>query len=160
MESERFAEGFGKDGRVCTPCRRVAPGFTRAVAYGVYAEEMRELVHLLKYERVRGLERPLGAMLAGAVELLDEEMAGGGEMLVVAVPLFGAKEAWAGVEPCGAAGRCGGAGAEATAAGVEAARGAPCAPAGAGDGEPVWADAEGAARQCAGGVCGAGRARC
>ncbi len=92
MESERFAEGFGEDGRVCTPCRRVAPGFARAVAYAVYAEEMRELVHLLKYERVRGLERPLGAMLAGAVELLGEEIAGGGEMLVVAVPLFGRKK--------------------------------------------------------------------
>jgi len=92
MESERFAESFG-DARVCTPCRRVPPEFARAVAYGVYEGALRELVHLLKYERMTGLARPLGGMLAGAVELLGEEIsAAAGEVLVVAVPLFRAKE--------------------------------------------------------------------
>lgn len=94
MESERFAEGFGEDAAVCTPCRRVPPAFARAVAYGVYEGELREMVHLLKYERLMGLKRPMGAMLATAVELLEREMqaAGAAEVLVVAVPLFRAKE--------------------------------------------------------------------
>ena len=47
-----------------------------------YEGELRELVHLLKYEHVRALARPLGAMLASAVELLTKEMAGAGEVLV------------------------------------------------------------------------------
>lgn len=92
MESERFTESFG-DARVCTPCRRVPPEFARAVAYGVYEGELREMVQLLKYERVTGLARPLGRMLAGAVELLEGEIsAATGEVLVAAVPLFRAKE--------------------------------------------------------------------
>ncbi len=93
MESERFAEGFGDAGRVCTPCRRVPPGFARAVAYGMYEGELREMVHLLKYEQVRSLARPLGRMLADAVELLAGEVSEASEeLLVVAVPLFGKKE--------------------------------------------------------------------
>ncbi len=93
MESERFAESFGGDARMCPPCRRVPPEFARAVAYGVFEGELREMVHLLKYERVMGLTRPLGAMLAGAVELLGKEISSAAqEVLVVAVPLFRAKE--------------------------------------------------------------------
>lgn len=93
MESERFAEGFGAEARVCTPCRRVPPAFRRAVAYGVYQDELREMLHLLKYERVRSLARPLGVMLASAVELLGEEISAAAEdLLVVAVPLFRSKE--------------------------------------------------------------------
>lgn len=91
MESERFAEGFGGEARVCTPCRRVRPGFARAVAYGVYEGELREMIHLLKYERVTALARPLGRMLARAVGELGGELETG-EVLVTAVPLFGAKE--------------------------------------------------------------------
>jgi ComF family protein len=48
------------------------------------------MVHLLKYERVRGVARPLGKMLARAVETL--EGAAGADLMVVAVPLFPAKE--------------------------------------------------------------------
>lgn len=93
MESERFAESFGGDARLCTPCRRVAPAFARAVAYGVYEGNLRDLVQLLKYERVTGLARPLGAMLAQAVNLLAEEIiAATNTVLVVAVPLFHAKQ--------------------------------------------------------------------
>ncbi len=95
MESERFAEGFGAEAKVCTPCRKIPPPFTRAVAYGRYEGEMREMLHLLKYERVRGLARPLGSMLAKSIEAFgDEALLGesGEELLVVAVPLFRAKQ--------------------------------------------------------------------
>ena len=37
------------------PCRVVPPMFERAVAYAVYQDELREMVHLLKYERMRGV---------------------------------------------------------------------------------------------------------
>ncbi len=66
------------------------PDFERAVAYAAYEDELREMVHLLKYERVRGVARPLGKMLARAVETL--EGAAGADLMVVAVPLFPAKE--------------------------------------------------------------------
>ena len=68
----------------------VAPEFERAVAYGVYQDGLREMVHLLKYERMSAVARPLGGMLAQAVEMLKGEAAG--ELMVVAVPLFPSKE--------------------------------------------------------------------
>lgn len=95
MESERFAGGFGAEARVCTPCRRAPPRFVRAVAYGVYEGELRELVQLLKYERMPALARPMGAMLATAMEPLCDSIARNGikePVLVVAVPLFRVKE--------------------------------------------------------------------
>ncbi len=95
MESERFAEGFGAEAQVCTACRKVPPNFKRAVAYGRYEDELREMLHLLKYDRVRGLAGPLGAMLARSIEGLGNEIlqADSGEaLLVVAVPLFRARQ--------------------------------------------------------------------
>jgi ComF family protein len=86
MESERFF-GESRYGVRCSECRLAAPAFTRAVAYGVYADELREMVHLLKYERVRSVASVLGGMLAGAISELGLRGA-----LVVAVPLFPAKE--------------------------------------------------------------------
>jgi ComF family protein len=68
----------------------VEPDFEKAVAYGVYEDELREMVHLLKYEGMRGVARPLGGMLARTIESLKEEAAS--ELMVVAVPLFPAKE--------------------------------------------------------------------
>ena len=66
------------------------PEFERAVAFAVYEDGLREMVHLLKYERVRALARPLGGMLARAIETLEFE--GGKELLLVGVPLFPSKE--------------------------------------------------------------------
>jgi ComF family protein len=74
------------------------PEFERAVAYAVYEDELREMIHLLKYERMRTVARPLGGMLARAIEMLEVEAgfasscASDKEMLVVAVPLFPSKE--------------------------------------------------------------------
>jgi ComF family protein len=90
MEGVRYAGQFPAEGLFCSPCRMVPPEFERAVAYGVYRDGMRDMVHLLKYERMGVVAGPLGKMLARAVETL--EGAAGRELLVVAVPLFPAKE--------------------------------------------------------------------
>jgi ComF family protein len=68
----------------------VAPEFERAVAYGIYQDGLREMVHLLKYERMSAVARPLGGMLACAIEMLEAQASA--ELMVVAVPLFPAKE--------------------------------------------------------------------
>jgi ComF family protein len=90
MEGVRFAGQFPVEGLLCSPCRMAPPEFERAVGYAVYEDELREMVHLLKYEHVRAMAKPLGKMLARAVEML--EFAAGQELMVVAVPLFPAKE--------------------------------------------------------------------
>jgi ComF family protein len=64
--------------------------FEHAVAHALYQDELREMVHLLKYERMRGLANPLGAILAEAILTLEAETAP--ELVVVAVPLYPSKE--------------------------------------------------------------------
>jgi ComF family protein len=67
------------------------PQFERAATWGLYEDEMRELVHLLKYERVSSVARPLGGLLARTIAA----MAGEGmpsEIVVIAVPLFGSRQ--------------------------------------------------------------------
>jgi ComF family protein len=90
MESARFAGEASFEGLLCYPCRAVPPMFERAVAHALYQDELRDMVHLLKYERMRGLAGPLGAMLAEAILTLEAETAR--ELVVVAVPLFPSKE--------------------------------------------------------------------
>jgi ComF family protein len=51
----------------CGLCRRLEPPFAKAVAYGSYQGGLRELIHLLKYERVRPAANVLGRMLAEAI---------------------------------------------------------------------------------------------
>jgi ComF family protein len=73
-----------EDGPRCGMCRRAAPPFQRAVAYGAYDGILRELIHLLKYQRVRP-----AAVLLG--RLLNEALAGvplPEPLLVAPVPLF------------------------------------------------------------------------
>ena len=86
MEGVRFAGQFPVEGLLCSPCRMAPPEFERAVAYAAYEDELREMVHLLKYERVRGVAGPLGRMLARAVETLEGEagegVGGGGGAVV------------------------------------------------------------------------------
>jgi ComF family protein len=85
----RFA-GMLPEGILCRECRMAAPAFARAVAYGVYEGELRDLVHLLKYERVRGVARLLAPKLGAAV--LQLEGVAARELMVVAVPLYAARE--------------------------------------------------------------------
>ncbi len=97
LDGVRFAGQFPavsvngpSEGLFCSPCRMVAPEFARAVAYGVYQDELREMVHLLKYERMRSVAGLVGGMLAQSVMTLRGETAQ--ELLVAAVPLFPVKE--------------------------------------------------------------------
>ena len=88
MESARFAAPA--EGLLCYPCRAVPPMFERAVAYAVYQGQLREMIHLLKYERMAGVAKLLGGMLAESILTLQSEA--GRELTVVAVPLFPGKQ--------------------------------------------------------------------
>lgn len=90
MEGVRYAGQFPVEGLLCSPCRMVPPEFERAVAYAVYRDELREMVHLLKYEGMAAVAKPLGRLLARVIETLEHEV--GRELMVVAVPLFPSKE--------------------------------------------------------------------
>ncbi|HEX4489393.1 MAG TPA: ComF family protein [Terriglobales bacterium] len=79
---------FGQEEEpLCGLCRRLAPPFAKAVAYGSYDGGLRELIHLLKYEQVRPAAAVLGRMLHEAMEGL--ELAAG--TIVVPVPLHSKK---------------------------------------------------------------------
>ena len=60
----------------------------RAVAYGSYDGGLRELIHLLKYGRVRPAAGVLGRMLAEVIQGLGSEF---GSAVVVPVPLHRSK---------------------------------------------------------------------
>ena len=90
MESARFAGQLLAEGLLCFACRAVPPMFERAVAYAVYQDELREMIHLLKYERMRAIARLLGGKLAESILTLKADAAN--ELVVVAVPLFPGKE--------------------------------------------------------------------
>ena len=89
LEDVRFA-GLLAEGFRCRECRMVPPPFAKAVAFATYADELRTLIHLLKFERVPAAARPLGNHLAEAI--LQLEGVAQGELLVIAVPLFPARE--------------------------------------------------------------------
>jgi ComF family protein len=74
---------------VCPVCRRVAPPFVAAMAYGSYEGGLRELVHLLKYGGVRPAANVLGRMLAEAFSLRPEFVSSdaGNKIVVIPVPL-------------------------------------------------------------------------
>jgi len=89
MESAHFAAAMGVG--ACTLCRLAPPDFARAVAYAAYDDELREMLHLLKYQRVLALaDEPLGRWLAAAVMQLSASASA--EMTVIAIPLFAARE--------------------------------------------------------------------
>ena len=73
----------------CNDCGREFPLFARAVAYGAYEGGLRELIHLLKYQRVEPAAQVLGRMLADSVASLESEF--DGSVLVIPVPLHGSK---------------------------------------------------------------------
>jgi len=70
----------------CGLCRRLEPPYVKAAAYGSYESELRELIHLLKYERVQPAASVLGRMLAEAITDLRPLFADG-TIMVVPVPL-------------------------------------------------------------------------
>ena len=81
--AERDADGL----RRCPVCRRIDRPFARAAAYGSYEGGLRELIQLLKYNRVRPAANVLGRMLAETVAAIEPcfEQA---RLLVIPVPLY------------------------------------------------------------------------
>lgn len=77
-------------GARCGLCRRAQPPYVKAAAYGSYESGLRELVHLLKYDRVRPAAGVLGRMLAEAIGDLRPDFANG-PIVVVPVPLHARK---------------------------------------------------------------------
>jgi len=49
----------------CGECLKKRPPFVRAFSFGLYEGALREAVHLLKFQGVKRLSGPLGALLAG-----------------------------------------------------------------------------------------------
>ena len=90
LESVRFAGQAPAEGVLCAACRMAPPMFERAVAHAVYRDELRQMIHLLKYERMHTVARLLGGMLAESILTLEGEAAH--ELVVIAVPLFPAKQ--------------------------------------------------------------------
>jgi len=74
----------------CGLCRRLAPPFAKAAAYGSYDGGLRELIHLLKYEHVRTASNVLGRMLAEVIAALKPSF-GDAALVVVPVPLHPSK---------------------------------------------------------------------
>jgi len=85
-----FAESDSDGLRVCPVCRRVERPFVRAVAYGSYEGELRELIHLLKFNGVRPAARILGRLLADAMAALEGSFEQS-PVLVIPVPLYKGK---------------------------------------------------------------------
>jgi len=81
-----YASSAGEDGVRCGLCRRLEPPYVKATAYGSYESGLRELIHLLKYDRVRPAANVLGRMLADAITDL-EPLFQDSTVLVVPVPL-------------------------------------------------------------------------
>jgi ComF family protein len=75
---------------LCLQCRQNEPAFTRASAYGSYEAGLRDLIHMLKYERVRPAANLLGRMLAEVVADLADAF-GDQPPEVMAVPLHASK---------------------------------------------------------------------
>jgi len=74
--------------QTCDPCREARPQFEKACAFGSYDGELRELIHLLKYEQVTPAANVLGGMLAAAIAKLEIA----GPVLIVPVPLHSSKQ--------------------------------------------------------------------
>jgi ComF family protein len=85
----------------CLLCQRADPPFERAVAYGSYDGELRDLIHLLKFQQVRPASAVLGRMLAATIANLEQAMPMGtlfssttsSKITVIPVPLHTRKQA-------------------------------------------------------------------
>lgn len=71
----------------CGACQEELPPYQKAVAYGAYDGELRELIHLLKYDQVHPAASVLGDMLAIATAKLELSS----DVAVVPVPLHSSK---------------------------------------------------------------------
>jgi ComF family protein len=80
----------GEDGVVglCQRCVAEPPKFVKATAWGDY-EDLRQVIHMLKFDGVPGLARPLGRLLASAI--LSLRSGAPDALVVVPVPLYRGK---------------------------------------------------------------------
>jgi len=90
LETDRLETDRGETR--CPLCQRADPPFERAVAYGSYDGELRDLIHLLKFQQVRPAADVLGRMLAETIADLEQAMPVG-TIAVVPVPLHARKQA-------------------------------------------------------------------
>ncbi len=74
----------------CEVCRRAAPPYTQAVAYGSYDRALRELIHLLKYSAILPAAKVLGRLTAEAMARIEPNL-GLFKALVIPIPLYSAK---------------------------------------------------------------------
>jgi ComF family protein len=88
MESARFQASSAVS--ECTMCRLAPPQFEKAVAFANYDNEMREMLHLLKFDGLRGVAGILGEGMAVAALRLRGMAADA--LMVMPVPLFEARE--------------------------------------------------------------------
>ncbi len=76
--------GAGNSEQLCTPCREAKPPFVQAVAHGVYEGALRELLHLLKYDRMEPIAPRLAELTAQQILAMPDLPA---TLSVVPVPL-------------------------------------------------------------------------
>jgi ComF family protein len=79
------ADGAFGDAR-CPECASDGPAFERAVNYGAYTGVLRQLIHLLKYERMRPAANVLGRLTAEASLQLEGDI-DVPELLMIPVPV-------------------------------------------------------------------------
>ena len=72
----------------CFACAESRPHFDKAVAFGRYERELRELIHLLKYEQVIAAAKILGKILSQVMAKLPTASR---SLLVILVPLHSPK---------------------------------------------------------------------
>ena len=77
--------GEAQGENLCGLCQRFRPSYVRAVSFGPYEGVLREMIHLLKYQKVRSAAKVLGSKLAIAVQSIASEA--GEDPIVVPVPL-------------------------------------------------------------------------
>jgi ComF family protein len=77
----------GAFGDACCPeCAGDSPAFERAVNYGAYTGVLKQLIHLLKYERIRPAANVLGRLAAEACLQLEGDI-DVPELLMIPVPV-------------------------------------------------------------------------
>ena len=76
---------FRTEAEPCLLCRRAAPAYARAVAYGAFEDTLRETIHLLKYDCAHPAAKFLGDRLSIALAQLSPPDASG--WLVIPVRL-------------------------------------------------------------------------
>ncbi len=54
---------------LCGLCRRGVNGFDLAYSFGAYEDELRKLIHLFKYQKIKTLAKPLGDFLVRSIPL-------------------------------------------------------------------------------------------